>query len=868
MIAERLSAVWPEWKVVEQLGEGSYGKVYKAVREGHGVTSSSAIKIISIPQSDAELASMRSEGLDETGTRSYFEGIVTDFVNEIKLMESMKGTSNIVSVEDYKVLEKTDKVGWDIFIRMELLTPLNDYTADNKLTEAEVIKLGQDVCSALELCAQRNIIHRDIKPENILVSSFGDFKVGDFGIARELEKTSGSLSQKGTYNYMAPEVITSKYYDASVDIYSLGLILYKLLNNNRLPFLDPNAQLIQYQDRKNAVDRRFRGEALPAPINASPHLADIILMACAFKPEGRFKTPTAFKNALGSAIGASPRPAPTVATPPPVIPAQPDHLPVSHTRPIPAPIDIDATMAVHHTPEAVQPVAAQPEPANEPTASFGKKKKSKKPLVIAICTLLTVAIGVGAFFVLGQGGLQSILPGNHVNRVIAALENHNYAQASAIFNDNRGDIDMGAFESALSGRLDGLRSEFLEEAVSYNVAIMELNTIRDWQVTGLNSQLTEVGNFIGNLNDSRVAFQMAETQFASGDFLGAINNYQLVSMEDPNFNLAREGLDRAIGEYRTAVLAEAAAYAAGRNFDQAIFVLDGALEVTGNDAQLAGQRETYAREHVGTGISDAQALAAGGNYTGAMSALRALDAQVPGNAEVARAIASIETAHVNSMVSQARDLADRDQFEQALRILNDGLRTYPGNTALTNMANQLESHEIALLLAQADAYADARRFDDAIRLLQTSRLTHNSEVLAMIAQLTGMLPVPFLETVPWFERSSSSMNIATVNMQGNAFPNTMNNSNNWSSVWSHHNLNREFGTLTGTIGRIDGSGAGARAIVFIGDGRTLATFNVEGDTPPTDISVNVAGISILRIEIGFQGSGGARPALTNIMLEQ
>ncbi|MCL2165512.1 MAG: serine/threonine protein kinase, partial [Oscillospiraceae bacterium] len=298
MSIEKLSEVWPEWRVTGQIGEGSFGKVYKIVREEYGVTSYAALKVISIPQSDAEIKSLRVEGMDEQSTRSYFESIVKDFINEIKLMVSMKGTSNIVSVEDFKVIERTDIVGWDVLIRMELLTSFVDYLTDKTLSETEVIKLGQDVCSALELCSRRNIIHRDIKPENIFISDFGDYKIGDFGIARELEKTSGAMSSKGTYNYVAPEVITSKQYDSTVDIYSLGLVLYMLLNNNRLPFLDPNAQQILYQDRKNAIDRRISGVPLPAPVGASPQMSHAILQACSFNPGIRFKTANEFKNAL------------------------------------------------------------------------------------------------------------------------------------------------------------------------------------------------------------------------------------------------------------------------------------------------------------------------------------------------------------------------------------------------------------------------------------------------------------------------------------------------------------------------------------------------------------------------------------------
>ena len=299
MSIEALKQIWPEWQIEGRpLGKGSFGVVYKAVRRDHGVESYAAIKVISIPTDSFEVDSLRSEGLDMNATRTYLQGIVNDFVSEIQLMESLKGVQNIVSVEDYKVVEKIGEIGWHIYIRMELLTSFNAYTCDKKLTEEEIIKLGCDICTALEICAKRNIIHRDIKPENIFINDFGDFKLGDFGIARKLENMTGGLSQKGTFNYMAPEVINSSEYDARVDIYSLGIVLYRLLNGNRLPFLDTEKQILNPNERRNAVDRRLRGEELPAPCDASPAMSDLILRACAFDPNLRFASATEMKQAL------------------------------------------------------------------------------------------------------------------------------------------------------------------------------------------------------------------------------------------------------------------------------------------------------------------------------------------------------------------------------------------------------------------------------------------------------------------------------------------------------------------------------------------------------------------------------------------
>ncbi len=227
------------WTLLRPLGEGSYGRVYEARREEFKRTYSAAIKIMTIPQSQSEILSAKAEGMDEGSIRAYFEGFVEDVVDEFALMSRLKGTSNIVSCEDYAVVPHSEGVGWDILIRMELLTPMLNYMESHQMTRSDVIKLGVDMCRALELCQRYNIIHRDIKPENIFISDIGDYKLGDFGVARTLEKTTGGLSKKGTYTYMAPEIYRDEEYGSTVDIYSLGIVLYRLLNNNRAPFLPP-----------------------------------------------------------------------------------------------------------------------------------------------------------------------------------------------------------------------------------------------------------------------------------------------------------------------------------------------------------------------------------------------------------------------------------------------------------------------------------------------------------------------------------------------------------------------------------------------------------------------------------------------------
>ena len=284
-------SVWPEWELIEKIGEGSFGKVYKAKRTERGRSFYSAIKIISIPASKGELDSVRSEMNNEQSTREYFRNLVEDCIQEIYTMEHFCGNSHVVSFEDFKVVEYLDEIGWDISIRMEYLTSFMDYCTGKELTEKEVIKLGCDLAMALIYCRKLNIIHRDVKPENIFVSRFGDFKLGDFGIAREQAHTMSNMSKKGTYSHMAPEIYKGEKYDSSIDIYSLGIVLYKLMNQNRLPFLSLDKQLITYRDKETALARRMAGEKMPAPVNASASFSHIILKACAYEPGKRYRKP-------------------------------------------------------------------------------------------------------------------------------------------------------------------------------------------------------------------------------------------------------------------------------------------------------------------------------------------------------------------------------------------------------------------------------------------------------------------------------------------------------------------------------------------------------------------------------------------------
>ena len=297
---KRYEPFFGEWRIKRFIGAGSYGRVFEIERRDEFDTVyTGALKAVTIPSSQGELDEILADGMDMNGASTYFRDYVKELNREIALMSKLKGHSNIVSYEDHKMFPHEDGVGWDILIRMELLTPITSYLKENHtFTRREVIQLGMDLCKALEICQRYNIIHRDIKPANIFISETEDFKLGDFGVARIASASTGASTRAGTVNYMAPEVFRGEKYTSNVDIYSLGLVMYQLLNNNRMPLYPPYPQPITPSSRERAQAQRLSGAALPPPANAEGRLAEIVLKACAPDPAQRYDSPTVMRQAL------------------------------------------------------------------------------------------------------------------------------------------------------------------------------------------------------------------------------------------------------------------------------------------------------------------------------------------------------------------------------------------------------------------------------------------------------------------------------------------------------------------------------------------------------------------------------------------
>ena len=291
------------YHVDEKIGAGGFGTVYKVSKTNASGTYVRALKHITLPTKKQYSSVLNSMGGDYSKADDYFASILKDIVSEISILSTLSesGTKNIVRYYENDIVETPSPKAYDIYILMEFLTPFTDYIENKSFTVHDVITLGKDILTALMACHEKKIIHRDIKDDNIFVSSDGVYKLGDFGVSKALKDKSRAESVKGTPNFIAPEVYLGKEkYDNTVDLYSLGIVLYKLLNKSRNPFMPKYPAPYSNQDEDAAFEARMTGKVPDLPIDAENELGQAVLKALMPRND-RYNTAAEFYAALQAA---------------------------------------------------------------------------------------------------------------------------------------------------------------------------------------------------------------------------------------------------------------------------------------------------------------------------------------------------------------------------------------------------------------------------------------------------------------------------------------------------------------------------------------------------------------------------------------
>lgn len=263
--------LWGTWQLSDLIANGPLGSIFQAVRKDKGGDQQSIVRIIALTdEAKAEKIAKNARDMIELGMKT-----------------------GLVGYEDYLVVEENKQ--WYVILRMEKLDPMPPFFANKPFSVEEVARLGIEICAGLDQTSKKGIVHGDIKESDLFVDKSGGFKLSDFFLAREL------LGPKGDAEYpthIAPEIIKGEKYDVRADIYSLGLVLYRLLNNGREPFYPLYTELITPEKEAAAFDRRMKGDEPPTPVIGGHDIGLAVLKALSYNPQDRYQTPLEFSVLL------------------------------------------------------------------------------------------------------------------------------------------------------------------------------------------------------------------------------------------------------------------------------------------------------------------------------------------------------------------------------------------------------------------------------------------------------------------------------------------------------------------------------------------------------------------------------------------
>lgn len=253
------------------------------------------LKRISVPASDSQVRALILSGAypDEAAVHAYYGRVAADIRAELEAGKKLAASGCFAGAVDYQIEPKESGVGYDFYILYPLYIPLNDFYEHNAMTNLRAVNLGIDICDAISACREAGYLFGNIKPENIYFMTTGKFLLGDLGLVSLQELKYSCLPEEYIGAFSAPELADiSTSPNTTIDLYSLGMVLYRIYNGNHGPFEDENT------GEAMADKLRTTGKPLPTPIYADYELAGIILKACAFQQSDRYQTPEELKQAL------------------------------------------------------------------------------------------------------------------------------------------------------------------------------------------------------------------------------------------------------------------------------------------------------------------------------------------------------------------------------------------------------------------------------------------------------------------------------------------------------------------------------------------------------------------------------------------
>lgn len=256
------------WKIISRLPDDNGNEIYKVSKKDFdGTVISGLLRYVVIKNDEYNIES-------------------TDFINdEASFLKTISQSGDCFNYLDIYVNNNPAKKKIEFFIITEDLKSLSEVMKSQKFDENKILDFGIQMSAILERLESKNIFHGNINPDDIFVTFDGKYKLGGFS---DFESKIDDMS------FIAPEIFKKENADFTTDIYSLGLIMYSMSNDGKIPFENDEV------GKDDAVKMRFDGKAVSAPKNGSEKLKSVIVIACQPNNDNRWKNAGNIKNALTS----------------------------------------------------------------------------------------------------------------------------------------------------------------------------------------------------------------------------------------------------------------------------------------------------------------------------------------------------------------------------------------------------------------------------------------------------------------------------------------------------------------------------------------------------------------------------------------
>lgn len=249
------------------------------------------VKIVSVPGSQTQLDALLFTGAykDAGEAMDYFKALADGIADEADLLSELSAGEGFLPYSGHQIVPMGEnRLGYLVYLVASYKRSLDKYArrdAAGALNDA--IKLGLDMCTALSACRNSGYMYIALKPTNIFLSEDKEFRIGDIGFVALESVPHTALPSRYRSAYSAPELLDPmQTLNETVDTYALGMILYQLCNEGKLPDTPGTSE-----------------QPLPAPKNGDRAFQDVIMKAISFDIDQRFTDPLQMKEALSNCIG-------------------------------------------------------------------------------------------------------------------------------------------------------------------------------------------------------------------------------------------------------------------------------------------------------------------------------------------------------------------------------------------------------------------------------------------------------------------------------------------------------------------------------------------------------------------------------------